>query len=393
MKICFITHDIAHIGGQEKVITIIANELSHKSNMEISIVITSARKSDKKTVYDLDKNVKLLFPKSIARGKYSDILYKLIRTFNKKIFPIKCKEFLKIIYFPLRERRAYQRFLSKSSFDIVIGLTVRPAAMLTFLDIKAKKVAWLHSTYERYFLKKNEFQWNQEILYQDLLPKLDNIVVLTDFDVIEYRKHFLVKPIRIYNPLPYEEGYKSLLKDNTILFVGRLDYDVKGLDYLVEILSDLTKYDINVHLLVVGDGAGREKFTEYAKRNNVLDKITMVGNTINVKAYYRRASICLVTSRVEGFGMVVIEAFEAGVPVISFANAGPSELIEDGVTGYIIKKYDVVDFAKKVRFLLMNDDLRLQMGKNAALKAKEFAISTISKQWVDFLTANYNMDE
>ena len=107
----------------------------------------------------------------------------------------------------------------------------------------------------------------------------------------------------------------------------------------------------------------------------------MFGNSEDFMKYYMQASIALLPSRQEGFGLVVTEAMECGLPVISFKTKGPSEIIEDGVNGFLIDKYDVVSFAKRIVMLCERPDLRKQMGENAARRAEDFSCHFIVGEW------------
>lgn len=392
MNICFITHDIAHIGGQERVLTLVANMLVEKE-INVTILVTSNKKEDMKKAYPLNPEVQLISDSRMAKGKCADLHYKMIRTWNKKIHRIKNLEILKKIYFPHSERMAYEEFFKKNKFDIIIGLTPRPAAMLTFIKTESKRVAWLHSTYERYFNTKNDFQWHQEMLYGNLFPLLDDIIVLTDYDKKVYSDHFDISPIRIYNPVPFETNHTSKLNSRNIVFVGRLHYDIKGLDYLVKIAEKLKQRIENIKFKIVGDGAGKDRLVSDIKKNKLDDIVELVGSTDNVQKYYEDAEICVVTSRVEGFGLVIVEAFEQGVPVVAFENAGPSEIIEDGKTGFLIPNFDIDLFALKLYELLMDDEMRKAMGKAAKNKAREFHKDVILNSWIEFLQNEVNNSE
>ena len=385
MKICFVTHDIAHIGGQERVMTNLANILSEQG-IDVTILITSAAKEDFNAVYYLNDKVRLVSDKKISKGKYSDLPYKLIRCWNKKIHTINNTAFLEKIYFPYSERKSYEYFFEQNSFDVVVGLAMRAAGMLACVNTSAKKIAWLHNSYERYFLRKNEFQWHQEKMYERLLPKLDKVVTLTDFDRKEYSERFNIDPIRIYNPLSYTSHTKSNLTSNIVLFVGRLNYKVKGLDLLAESIAELEKRTQDFKVVVVGDGEGKEQFLKYAESLKVRSKIEMIGNTKDVEQYYQMARVCVVPSRVEGFGLVVTEAFEAGVPVIAFDSNGPSELIEDGVNGYVVERYNVNLFAEKIYSLLMDENMCKVMGHNALVKSAYFSETFIGNEWCTMLS-------
>lgn len=112
----------------------------------------------------------------------------------------------------------------------------------------------------------------------------------------------------------------------------------------------------------------------------------MVGQTDNVASYYTEASIALLTSRKEGFGLVVTEAMECGLPVVSFKTEGPSEIIIDGENGFLIEKYDTEAFAKKIILLCNNKKMRYTMGQSAKQRASDFSINVIINEWSSLFT-------
>lgn len=126
---------------------------------------------------------------------------------------------------------------------------------------------------------------------------------------------------------------------------------------LTDILGNVILKIPDIVLTVVGDGAGKKQFMEDAKRKNVINNIIMAGFTDNVLEFYLNADVLLVTSRVEGFGLVVTEAMECGVPVVTFDTTGPSEIVTDKVDGFCVKKYDVDKFAENVIEICKNEEL------------------------------------
>ena len=97
--------------------------------------------------------------------------------------------------------------------------------------------------------------------------------------------------------------------------------------------------------------------------------------------YYISSSIFLSTSRWEGFGLVVTEAMECGLPVVSFRTDGPSEIIQDGKNGFLIENYNIVSFADAVERLMMEENVRIEMSHNAILRAKDFHLQKILHEW------------
>lgn len=385
-KVCFLTNNIAEMGGRQRVNALIANEFANTEDMDVSIVFTSGYKTAMKQFYKLNSRVRVLWDGKLCSGK-KDLPYKFVRYFNKKVLEIKNAAFQQFIYFPMHEVRAYNKFFNDNEFDVIIGVGTRAGGMLSLIKNKSKKVVWLHCTYDTYFRTKDNFQWHQEVLYKKLLSKLDAMVVLTDGDVERYKSNINFNPTRIYNPLTLSCDKKATLDNNELVFVGRLDYDIKGLDYLVDIMMYVKKEIPNVHLTVVGDGTGRSQFEANIKERNLSKFISLVGHTNDVAAFYRKASMALLTSRKEGFGLVATEAMEYGLPVISFRTEGPSEIIIDGENGFLVEKFDTKTFADKVILLCENKELRCAMGKVAQRRAGDFSVKKIIDEWRALLTA------
>lgn len=385
MKICFVTENIAELGGRQRVLTVVANALAESNNIEVSILFTSLKEVIEKQVYELNPKIIQLWDSKIARGKRSDISYKLIRIFNKKIYSLKNVELLRKIYFPGKEIKSYEKFFGENIFDVVIGVGTRPSAMLSLLNNNHKKIAWLHNSYNIYFNMPGYFQWKQKLLYHQLLPNLDKMVVLTNNDVNIYNNQFYNNPIRIYNPLSFECSEKSNLKGNKLLFVGRLDYEIKGLGLLIKSLKKLKELVPDFTLTVVGDGNGKERFLKEAIEAEVIDNIKMIGATTQVIRYYNNSSICIVPSTQEGFGLVVTEAMECGLPVISYKTEGPSEIIEDGINGFLVEKFDTDAFALRIAELCFNSTMHEEMSKNAINRARDFSVNNIKTEWINML--------
>ncbi len=382
MKVCFITEDIATMGGRQRVTATICNGLIENTEIDVYILFTSPMNKVKKPAYILNEKVNILWNKKIAKGKYSNLFLKVFRYFNKNIKPIKSVRFLEKIYFPSSEKKAYENYLNKYNFDVMVGVGSRASAMLSLLDINCKKIGWMHCSYDLYFFTKGCFQYQQEKLYKKLFQKLNNIVCLTDNDAHIYKSELNKSINKIYNPLAFKTDEKSEFNENELLFVGRLDYEIKGLDLLIDSLSYLNKFNQQWHLTIVGDGQGKENLIKEIQKKGLEGYISIIGFTDNVLSYYQKSSILLLPSRSEGFGLVVIEAMECGVPVISYETDGPSEIIDNEIDGYLIKKYDTESFAKKIEYLLNNENERLKLSKNAIKKAKNFSIENIVNQWI-----------
>ena len=378
MKICFVTNNIADKGGVQRVLSVVANGLSDR--YEVSILMTSPSKTAEQHAYQLSKKVTVLMDDSFskARKKY----HKALGFINKKIVRFHNTNFLREIYFPRREINIYNQFFERHSFDVIIGVQPRAAGIVSLLDTKAAKFGWMHNTYDAYFESPQRYQWRQDYLYKILFGRLDKIIVLTDHDKKEYEKKLnQTNVVRIYNPLSFTSETKSPLNGEKLVFVGRFQYEQKGLGLLIDVIKNVKREIPNISVDVIGDGPDKKRFIQESIAEGVDMNLNFKGMVDNVQDYYRNGDLFLLTSKYEGFGLVVTEAMECGLPVVSFKTEGPSEIIFDGENGFLIDMFDVAEFAKKVVLLCHDGELRRTMGKNAQRRARDFSVNTIMDQW------------
>jgi glycosyltransferase involved in cell wall biosynthesis len=101
-----------------------------------------------------------------------------------------------------------------------------------------------------------------------------------------------------------------------------------------------------------------------------------------VKEEYLSSSIFVLPSRFEGFGLVIIEAMSCGLPVISFdCENGPRNIISDGENGFLVRPFDINDFADRVVQLIQDEDLRHRMGTFAHQVSQRYDTNSIALQW------------
>ena len=103
--------------------------------------------------------------------------------------------------------------------------------------------------------------------------------------------------------------------------------------------------------------------------------------TSNIKDKYLESAICVLPSRVEGFGMVLIEAMECGTPCIATKCEGPIDIVINGKNGYLIDIDNENELAKKIAEILSNNDLLLELSLNSRITANKYNIDSIIEQW------------
>jgi len=166
-----------------------------------------------------------------------------------------------------------------------------------------------------------------------------------------------------------------------LIGVGRL-VKRKGFEYLIRSLKYL---DANIHLLIVGDGPERTPLEAEAKDLELANRVTFLGNISEKEKfqYLQDSDLYVLSSLHEGFGIVIQEAMQVGLPVVSTNHGGQVDLIKNGENGYLVPPKDPSALAKKIKIILSNKPLRQQFSaynKNLIIK---FNINTIAQEYID----------
>ncbi|MEQ1525778.1 MAG: glycosyltransferase family 4 protein [Gallionella sp.] len=160
--------------------------------------------------------------------------------------------------------------------------------------------------------------------------------------------------------------------DTLLLFVG-MNFEVKGLDTIIAAAAKArsTQPEANIRLLVVGRG-DEGKYRKMAQSMGITDAVSFAGTQVDgLERYYRAADIFIMLSKFDTFGMVVLEAMAAGLPVIVSPNVGAKDLVEDGRNGYILPAPEDAE-AAAVRMVGLADTARCKaMGEVASRTAAQ----------------------
>src|SRR5690606_30500414 len=133
-------------------------------------------------------------------------------------------------------------------------------------------------------------------------------------------------------------------------------------------------------LCFLGDGQHQVAVKEKSRTSTLVDHIKFEGNRPDVDTWYQKSSVFAFTSTSEGFPNALGEAMAHGCACISFdCVAGPSELIDDGVNGFLIPEGDHALYVQRLKQLMVVEELRIRFGKNAMEKMKQFNNSKIAK--------------
>ena len=181
------------------------------------------------------------------------------------------------------------------------------------------------------------------------------------------------------NPFPNISGVKST--DWLVTVVGSLQKR-KAQDDAIKAVKIAKEAIPNIKLLLVGDGS--EEFKNYLKemasKLNISDNVIFTGYRDDVPTILRHCKLLLMPSWNEPFGRVVIEAMAAGIPVIGVNSGGVKEIIQDGITGYLIPPKKPLKIAEKMIYLFHHPDLAKEMGnKGKKIAMEKFSIQNYTK--------------
>lgn len=356
MKVCFFIGDMSRSGGTERVLALIANGLVEKG-YEVCILN--------------------MFGNRQADGFYS-YSSKIRREWLSEPYPDTIKGHMKKVW-------ELYRFLKKVrpdvlvEVDLILSLYTVPANMGCHIPV----ISWEHFNFYYQFRKHNRIRRVAMVLAA-LFSKA--LVVLTKEDQNYYRSKFHLKKkvVQIYNPNSYQDNPLSAVdnsrREKMVLAAGRLT-KAKGFDYLLCAWKQLEPCYPQWQLVIAGEGEEGEHIENMIKQFQ-LSHVTLAGNVEHIEKMYQRASVFSLSSRNEGFGMVLTEAMYYGIPVVSFdCKAGPKDIVIHGQNGFLVQTGDVDKMAKRLAQLMKNQELREQMGAQAKKDCSRFQIDPILEKW------------
>ena len=172
--------------------------------------------------------------------------------------------------------------------------------------------------------------------------------------------------------------YNSALP--VIIAVGRLSH-IKGYPYLLKAFARVSA-GFPCRLVIAGDGKKRADLEALARKLGIENRVTFLGHQPNPFKYLARADIFVLSSLSEGFALVIVEAMACGIPVISTrCPSGPEEIITDGVNGLLVPVADEAALAEAILRLLQDKNLAFRLAQAGKIRAENFAIAKIMKQY------------
>lgn len=372
MRILYIYKSIALLGGMERVLTDKMNYLSDKLGYDIYLI--TYEQGSHPFSYPLSSNIKYI--------SWDILFYKCSK------YP-----FLKRILSQLRLRRIFKHKLHEAIKNINPDIIVVTNHSYPQLDIivnapgDSKRVLETHISHNA-LLKSSEYgcftigrmvaricDWYQ--MHQ--MQKYDVLVTLTEDDKKKWEnfKNVVVIP----NILTFYPERVAQLDEKKIISVGRLEGQ-KGYDLLILAWRSVVAKHPDWQIQIFGDGNCKATLQIMINEAHIEDSFILKEATSDIYAEYVKHSIYVMSSRYEGFGLVLIEAMSSGLPCISFdCPSGPSEIISDGEDGILVKNGDIDKLSESICYLIENEKERKRMGRNARQNSLRYTKEQGMQQW------------
>lgn len=213
--------------------------------------------------------------------------------------------------------------------------------------------------------------------------------------VIQYETYGWEKTLPfMYLPLLEDESYRNERKEKIrFLYIGRFDFDTKGLDVLMKAVEQLSDIPNEWELSLVG-GYG-SKAEEVINWCNNMDNVEFLGSwpSDEVIKKMRDYDCCIVPSRGDGWNLTPQQAIHAGVPCIVTDGAGSQEIITDSHAGLVIKKSDVVALRNALLQVIKSPDILEYWKTNATDFKNNISVSNVGKYFVDGLAYFFGFSE
>lgn len=225
----------------------------------------------------------------------------------------------------------------------------------------------------RYAVKHNEYY---VLLSKGFIQPLIDYAKIRDVSNILAISNPVTVPVDL-------RGFSLDHKKKQLLYVGRMDYENKRVNRIIEAWETIFKFYIDWELVLVGDGPHKKSLIEYVSENNI-ERVRFEGFRKDPPvAFYKDASIFLLTSDLEGFGLVIIESMSYGVvPIVYGSYEAVYDIVRDGVSGFITPvPYRMENTIERLRLLIDDQEMRKKMAKEAMNDGGRFTINSISAEW------------
>lgn len=351
MKLLYITNGVSGSGGLERVLAIKTDYLIDVLGYEVHIMVLNTNE----TSFFYSFNKKIVFHSLNLSGnliKFHFSYFKQVNRLIKKINPnivTVCDDGLKGFVVP---------------------------CVTKFKAIVYERHASIHLN-----TIASESKWKKVFLSSLMIflaKKFQKFVVLTESNKLDWDAKNLIVIPNFYSFYPNKS---AKLQNKKVIVVGSHSYN-KGYDLLLHSWKKISKEFPDWSLEIYGKIDKDKTYLKLSKELKLEESVTFFNPVNNIEEKYLEASIFVLPSRSEGFGMVLLEAMACGLPCVSFdCPSGPADIIRDGEDGFLIPLLELQNFEDKIKLLMDDFSLRKKMGSKAKENVMRFSVENIMKKW------------
>lgn len=369
MKLVYIFSSFAAKGGTERIFCDKMNWLAEVAGYEI--VFVTYEQGNHPFAYPLSNKI-----------RHVDL--------NTRFFTTGAMSLLKRIRFKFTMPRLFKhrlrKLLDEIQPDVVVSTTYALPLFREILSQPYRHVVESHVCYYQLLLQKKftHISWLDRKIARHLLEMLkrcEKVVVLTHKDAACWKGYDNIEVI--HNVVTnYPEKITDVAdRPKRIIAVGRLQAQ-KGFDLLIQSWQLIAARHPDWQLVVYGHGGDLQKLQQQLEKAGLTSSMTFAGATDNIYKEYQNSAFYVMSSRYEGWGLVLVEAMSCGLPCVSFdCPYGPSDIIRDGEDGLLVENGNIQQLAEKMELLINNKELRKRLGVRARLNAARFTSDNIMPQW------------
>jgi glycosyltransferase involved in cell wall biosynthesis len=353
MKILYIAPDITDSGGISRVVSLKTNYFV--ANLNYKVVILSVNEGSNR-FYNFNSDIKW---------------YNIKKAKNNFLF---LRDYIHLIKKTIFNEKPDVIVVCDAAFWLFIPWFIKteiPIVFETHFSISFEKVK-NKSFYTKFRSRLVHF------FKQKTIKKFTCFVSITDEESKEWNtKNSLVIP----NPVSFEVLEKANLANKKAMAVCMNPY-IKGLDRLLLVWSRIIEKHADWILDIYGQWDANSECQKMATTLKITSNVNFILPTKNIQNVYNQASVFLMTSRSEAFPMVLLEAMASGVPCLAYdCPSGPRAIIKQGINGFLIEDGNLNSFVEKLKLMIEDENLRLQMGENASKSVTVYDLELIMKKW------------
>lgn len=370
-KIVYVIGGLYSPNGMAQVLSAKANYLAGHTDYRVHVILTE--KAGTPFFYPLSPKIETV---------NFDINFDELDTMpiHRKIFRYLGKQ--------RKYRRCFRNYLMELRPDITVTAMRREINFINRIPDGSKKVGEIHFNKENYRQFRKKFlpervnraisnYWMSRLVKE--IGKLSRFVVLSNEDRKKWSELDRVEVI--HNPLSHFPEVTSRCEEKKVLAAGRY-LPVKGFDLLIKAWEIVHRSHPGWELFIHGHG-DRAPYQALAAELGIGDSVHCREAVKDIYAKYQESSLFVLSSRHEGFGLVLAEAMSCGLPVVSFdCPSGPREIISEGEDGLLAENGNVGQLAAKISYLIEHPEVRRAMGAKARANAARFGIVPIMQQWI-----------